>query len=94
MDELTDEQRVALSQFKDMTNGGDDDVAISMLQSVDWDVQVCPASLLLGNKLKVVLESSGNDIWSGCTPSSSRTKREQFKNAFRNTFNATFRRYR
>ncbi|KAL0057820.1 UBX domain-containing protein 10 [Marasmius tenuissimus] len=39
MDELTDEQKVALNQFREMTNGGDDDVAISMLQSVDWDVQ-------------------------------------------------------
>ncbi|KAL0568402.1 UBX domain-containing protein 10 [Marasmius crinis-equi] len=39
MDELTDDQRAALTQFREMTNGGDDEVAISMLQSVDWDVQ-------------------------------------------------------
>lgn len=34
-------QRHALAQLQDLTNGGDNDVAISVLDSVGWDVQVC-----------------------------------------------------
>ncbi|KAJ3522814.1 hypothetical protein NM688_g8821 [Phlebia brevispora] len=38
-DALSPTQRVALSQLQALTNGGDADVAISVLDSVGWDVQ-------------------------------------------------------
>ena len=38
---LTSAQRDALAQLQALTNGGDTDVAIAVLSSVDWDVQVC-----------------------------------------------------
>jgi FAS-associated factor 2 len=38
-------QRHALAQLQDLTNGGDDEVAISVLDSVGWDVQVCLSPL-------------------------------------------------
>ncbi|KAF9255112.1 hypothetical protein L218DRAFT_1082009 [Marasmius fiardii PR-910] len=47
MDDLTDEQLVALTRFRDMTNAGDDEVAVGVLQSVDWDVQKA-AELVFG----------------------------------------------
>jgi hypothetical protein len=40
MDHLTEEQKVALEQLQSITNSSDDDVTVSVLQSVDWDVQV------------------------------------------------------
>lgn len=40
MSNLDAHQREALAQLRDLTNGGDDDVAISVLDSVGWDVQV------------------------------------------------------
>jgi hypothetical protein len=40
MDTLEPNQLEALNQLRDLTNGGDDDVAIGVLSSVDWDVQV------------------------------------------------------
>ncbi|KAJ4485353.1 hypothetical protein J3R30DRAFT_3282031 [Lentinula aciculospora] len=36
---LTPSQTRALSQLRDLTNGGDDEVAMGVLVSVDWDVQ-------------------------------------------------------
>lgn len=36
---LTASQRKALEQLQDITNG-DPDVAVSVLETVDWDVQV------------------------------------------------------
>ncbi|KAF9073974.1 hypothetical protein BDP27DRAFT_1444571 [Rhodocollybia butyracea] len=36
---LTTSQTHALTQLRDLTNGGDDEVAISVLSSVDWDVE-------------------------------------------------------
>ncbi|KAK0447401.1 uncharacterized protein EV420DRAFT_1568587 [Desarmillaria tabescens] len=39
MDGLTPSQLQALNQLRDLTNGGDDDVAIGVLSSVEWDVQ-------------------------------------------------------
>ncbi|SJL06638.1 uncharacterized protein ARMOST_09980 [Armillaria ostoyae] len=39
MDGLTSSQLQALNQLRDLTNGGDDDVAIGVLSSVEWDVQ-------------------------------------------------------
>ena len=42
MDSLNDDQRYAVSQLRELTNGGDDDAAISILNSVGWDVQVRP----------------------------------------------------
>ncbi|KAF4566349.1 hypothetical protein EYR36_011775 [Pleurotus pulmonarius] len=38
MDNLSDHQLHALQQIRDLTNGADDDVALSVLQSVGWDV--------------------------------------------------------
>ncbi len=39
MDGLTSSQLQALNQLRDLTNGGDDDVAIGVLSSVEWDVR-------------------------------------------------------
>ncbi|KAG9220068.1 hypothetical protein CCMSSC00406_0007928 [Pleurotus cornucopiae] len=39
IDGLSGDQQRALQQIRDLTNGGDDDVALSVLQSVGWDVQ-------------------------------------------------------
>ncbi|KAJ3998837.1 hypothetical protein F5050DRAFT_1886836 [Lentinula boryana] len=36
---LTPSQTRALNQLRDLTNGGDDEVAMGVLSSVDWDVQ-------------------------------------------------------
>lgn len=40
MSHLDAGQRRTLAQLQDLTNGSDDDVAISVLDSVGWDVQV------------------------------------------------------
>jgi len=40
MDSLNDDQRYALSQLRELTNGGDDEAAINILESVGWNVQV------------------------------------------------------
>ncbi|KAK7023784.1 UBX domain-containing protein [Favolaschia claudopus] len=45
---LNPSQSAALAQLRDLTNGGDDDVAVSMLESVDWDVQRA-AELIFGS---------------------------------------------
>lgn len=49
MDALTGEQRTALAQLEAITNGADLDTQISLLESVNWDVQVgvCHCWLLL-----------------------------------------------
>ena len=39
-DALSPAQRTALSQLQALTNGGDEEVAVGVLESVDWDVQV------------------------------------------------------
>ncbi|TFK68044.1 hypothetical protein BDN72DRAFT_62871 [Pluteus cervinus] len=39
MDTLTDYQRGCVTQLRDLTAGGDDDVSIDVLRSVNWDVQ-------------------------------------------------------
>jgi len=44
---LDPHQRHALAQLQDLTNGGDNDVAISVLDSVGWDVQKA-ADLIFG----------------------------------------------
>lgn len=41
VDSLSLTQRDALAQLQTLTNGGDAEVAIGVLSSVDWDVQVC-----------------------------------------------------
>jgi len=41
---LTPSQTAALEQLQAITNGGDPDVAIGVLASVDWDVQVSTAA--------------------------------------------------
>lgn len=43
IDSLSPSQKNALDQLQALTNGGDPDVAIGVLSSVDWDVQVCNA---------------------------------------------------
>lgn len=40
MDGLTAEQISAVAQLSELTNGSDEDVAINVLRSVDWDVEV------------------------------------------------------
>jgi FAS-associated factor 2 len=40
MSNLTDSQRRALDQLRELTNGASDDVSIDVLQSVDWNVEV------------------------------------------------------
>lgn len=40
LDALTGEQRTALAQLEAITNGADLDTQISLLESVNWDVQV------------------------------------------------------
>lgn len=44
-DALSSSQKEALSQLQALTNGGDMDVAISVLESVEWDVQVSTCHL-------------------------------------------------
>ncbi|KAF7377744.1 UBX domain-containing protein [Mycena sanguinolenta] len=39
MSTLSESQQAAVAQLRDLTNGGEDDVAIGILESVDWDVQ-------------------------------------------------------
>lgn len=45
MDELDSRQQQALLQLRELTNGADDDVSISVLSTVDWDVQVYMSQL-------------------------------------------------
>lgn len=44
MDALDDGQRRALSQLRELTEGTDEEVAIGVLSSVEWDVQVRPCA--------------------------------------------------
>ena len=50
LDALTGEQRTALAQLEAITNGADTDTQISLLESVNWDVQVSvsPLAVLSG----------------------------------------------
>ena len=41
MDSLDDIQRHAVLQLRELVNGADEDVAVSVLSSVEWDVQAC-----------------------------------------------------
>lgn len=60
IDSLSPSQKNALDQLQALTNGGDPDVAIGVLSSVDWDVQVCNA----------VFQVSQNDLAGNlCFPS-------------------------
>jgi len=56
---LTSSQASALEQLQAITNGGDPDVAIGVLASVDWDVQVSAAACLQHDVLKLVYASRG-----------------------------------
>ncbi|KAJ7432072.1 hypothetical protein B0H11DRAFT_2179967 [Mycena galericulata] len=38
MDQLSPQQQAALAQLKELTNAADDDVAVGVLETVDWDV--------------------------------------------------------
>lgn len=44
LDALTESERDALAQLQAITDGADVDTQISLLQSVNWDVQVRPVS--------------------------------------------------
>ncbi|KAF9561731.1 hypothetical protein CPC08DRAFT_688673 [Agrocybe pediades] len=48
MDGLNDSQRRAIFQLREIINGADEEVAVSVLESVDWDVQRA-AELVFGN---------------------------------------------
>jgi len=39
MDRLNDAQRRAVFQLREIINGADEEVAVSVLETVDWDVQ-------------------------------------------------------
>ena len=54
---LTPSQAAALEQLQVITNGGDPDVAIGVLASVDWDVQVSTVAGLQHNVLTLVYAS-------------------------------------
>lgn len=56
---LTPSQTAALEQLQAITNGGDPDVAIGVLASVDWDVQVSPAAYIQHNVFTLVYASRG-----------------------------------
>ncbi|KAJ3492833.1 hypothetical protein NLJ89_g11154 [Agrocybe chaxingu] len=56
MDDLDNDQRAALQQLREITNGADDDVAIGVLSSVDWDVQRA-AELIFGTAPNVPASS-------------------------------------
>ncbi|KAF8154634.1 hypothetical protein B0H34DRAFT_676376 [Crassisporium funariophilum] len=47
MDALDSDQRRSLQQLREITNGADDEVAVGVLSSVDWDVQRA-AELIFG----------------------------------------------
>ncbi|KAF9443437.1 hypothetical protein P691DRAFT_808971 [Macrolepiota fuliginosa MF-IS2] len=47
MSNLTDSQRQALDQLRELTNGGSDEVSTSVLESVDWNVERA-AELIFG----------------------------------------------
>ncbi|KAJ7254687.1 hypothetical protein B0H12DRAFT_1183952 [Mycena haematopus] len=50
MSSLSASQQAALAQLRDLTNGGEDDVTVSILESVDWDVERA-AELVFGSAL-------------------------------------------
>lgn len=56
---LTPSQAAALEQLQAITNGGDPDVAIGVLSSVDWDVQVSTTACLQHDALTLVYVSRG-----------------------------------
>jgi hypothetical protein len=67
MDGLDDEQRSAVHLLQEISNTTDDDVAVGVLSSVDWDIQVntSPVSSLIlycsdrvGNNRKLLNSSS------------------------------------
>ncbi|KAF8193029.1 hypothetical protein BJ912DRAFT_1021722 [Pholiota molesta] len=55
MDALDDDQKLTVFQLQELTNGSDDDAAISVLASVDWDVHhfVIDDSLVGGPRHRV-----------------------------------------
>ncbi|TFK24079.1 hypothetical protein FA15DRAFT_756742 [Coprinopsis marcescibilis] len=48
MNDLSSTQEAAVAQLRELTNGGDDEVAISVLRTVEWDVQRA-ADMIFGN---------------------------------------------
>ena len=53
-DSLSQTQKDALAQLQALMDGGDEDVAMGVLQSVDWDVQVCLPLLVYFSALTTV----------------------------------------
>lgn len=41
MDRLNNDQRRAVQQLQEISNTTDDDVAVDVLSTVDWDIQAC-----------------------------------------------------
>jgi hypothetical protein len=67
LDALSPSQREALRQLQALTNGGEAEVAIAILESVDWDVQVSHSfyTLSLGLGTACLVSSQGHllDLW-------------------------------
>lgn len=59
---LTPSQTAAFEQLQAITDGSDPDVAIGVLASVDWDVQVSAAGCLPDVVLILVYASRGLPI--------------------------------
>jgi len=47
MSNLSDSQRRALDQLRELTNGGSDEVSIGVLESFDWDVEAGSKCILI-----------------------------------------------
>ncbi|KAF9491074.1 hypothetical protein BDN71DRAFT_1453488 [Pleurotus eryngii] len=73
-DNLSDNQQRALRQIRDLTNGGDDDVALSVLQSVAWDVQRAADVIFSGGPIPASPEPSTSASSSYPPPSTSASR--------------------
>lgn len=59
---LTPSQTASLEQLQAITNGGDPDVAIGVLASVGWDVQVSTMRGLQHNVLTLAYASAPREL--------------------------------
>lgn len=57
MDDLTPEQVAAVAQLRELTNGSDEEVAVNVLRSVDWDVEVSIIMLSLRTTAELLLSA-------------------------------------
>ncbi|KAF7419330.1 hypothetical protein PC9H_001917 [Pleurotus ostreatus] len=72
IDSLSDEQQRALQQIRDLTNGGDDDVALSVLHSVAWDVQRAADVIFSGGPIPTSPSTSASTSYPPSSTSASR----------------------